>query len=121
MFSIQTGADVFVPHIGWLKYPADDIVLRHLREGNFEFREQAFLCSFLREADTFVDAGAHCGLFSRLASNVIDQRGSIFAIEPNPDVLPYLRDNTDDSLVEICIFALSNSIGEAVLWQGNSA
>ena len=72
---LQSGSDLFVPHIGWLRYPSSDIVLLHLREGSFEFREQAFLWSFLREADTFLDIGAHCGLFSALASHVIGIRG----------------------------------------------
>src|ERR1700681_2236628 len=40
---LRSGSDLFVPHIGWLRYPSSDIVLLHLREGSFEFREQAFL------------------------------------------------------------------------------
>src|SRR5260370_1106652 len=83
---LQSGSDLFVPHIGWLRYPSSDIVLLHLREGSFEFREQAFLWSFLREGDTFLDIGAHCGLFSALASHVIGQDGRVLAFEPNPDI-----------------------------------
>src|ERR1700680_922113 len=96
MLRLQSGSDLFVPHIGWLRYPSNDVVLLHLREGSFEFSEQAFLWSFLREGafefseqaflwsflreeDIFLDIGAHCGLFSALASQVIGDGGRILA------------------------------------------
>src|SRR5258706_13188480 len=63
---LQSGSELFVPHIGWLRYPSSDIVLLHLREGSFEFREKAFLWSFLCEGDAFLDIGAHFGLFLAL-------------------------------------------------------
>src|SRR5258708_13870368 len=118
MLRLQSGSDLFVPHIGWLRYPANDIVLLHLREGSFEFREQALLWSFLREGDTFLDIGAHCGLFSALASQVICENGRILAFEPNPDILPFLMANTERDKVDIHAIALSDASGEATLWQG---
>jgi FkbM family methyltransferase len=121
MLRLQSGSDLFVPHIGWLRYPSNDIVLLHLREGSFEFREQAFLWSFLREGDTFLDIGAHCGLFSALASQVIGDGGKILAFEPNPDVLPFLMTNTQRGRVEIHAVALSDASGEAMLWQGGAS
>src|ERR1700737_4588041 len=107
MLRFQTGSDLFVPHIGWLRYPSNDMVLLHLREGSFEFREQAFLWSFLREDDTFLDIGAHCGLFS--------------ALESNPDILPFLVANTERDKVDVHATALSDASGEATLWQGGSS
>lgn len=115
--SALSGSDVFAPHIGWLQYPSSDIVLLHLREGWFEFKEQAFLWSFLRENDTFLDIGAHCGLFSALASQIID-KGKIFACEPNADILPFLITNTPREKVDIHPIALSDLSGEAILSQG---
>src|ERR1700704_5360540 len=120
-FRLQSGSDLFVPHIGWLRYPSSDIVLLHFREGSFEFREQAFLWSFLREADTFLDIGAHCGLFSALASQMIGENGRILAFEPNPDILPFLVANTERDKVDIHAMALSDASGEATLWQGGSS
>jgi FkbM family methyltransferase len=117
---LKSGSDLFVPHIGWLRYPSSDIVLLHLREGSFEFKEQAFLWSFLREGDTFLDIGAHCGLFSALASQVIGENGRILAFEPNPDILPFLMANTERDKVDIHAIALSDASGEATLWQGGS-
>src|ERR1700682_2412074 len=89
--SFEASSEIFIPHLGWLCYPVSDIVLLHLRQGSFEFREQAFLWSFLRPFDTFLDVGAHCVIFARIASHIISQDGKIFAIEPNPDVLPFLQ------------------------------
>ena len=118
---LQSASDLFVPHIGWLRYPPGDIVLLHLREGSFEFREQAFLWSFLREDDTFLDIGAHCGLFSALASQIIGENGRILAFEPNPDILPFLVANTERDKVDVHAMALSDASGEATLWQGGSS
>src|SRR5260370_15283616 len=110
---LQSSSELYVPHIGWLRYPSSDIVLLHLREGSFEFREQAFLWSFLREADTFLDIGAHCGLFSALASQMIGENGRILAFEPNPDILPFLVANTERDKVDVYAMALSDASGEA--------
>jgi len=118
---LQSSSELYVPHIGWLRYPSSDIVLLHLREGSFEFREQAFLWSFLREADTFLDIGAHCGLFSALASQMIGENGRILAFEPNPDILPFLVANTERGKVDVHAIALSDASGEATLWQGGSS
>jgi FkbM family methyltransferase len=92
-----------------------------LREGSFEFRDQAFLWSFLREGDIFLDIGAHCGLFSALASQIVGERGQILAFEPNPEILPFLMANTERDKVDIHAIALSDNIGEATLWQGGSS
>src|SRR3979411_2481270 len=118
---LQSRSELFVPHIGWLRYPSSDIVLLHLREGSFEFREHAFLWSFLREGDTFLDIGAHCGLFSALASQIIGENGRILAFEPNPDIVPFLVANTERDKVDVHAIALSDASGEATLWQGGSS
>jgi FkbM family methyltransferase len=118
---LQSGSDLFVPHTGWLRYPPNDIVLLHLREGSFESSEQACLWSFLRAGDTFLDIGAHCGLFSALASQIIDEKGRILACEPNPEILPFLMANTQRGRVDIHAIALSDVSGEATLWQGESS
>src|SRR5260370_30768283 len=118
---LQSSSELYIPHIGWLRYPSSDIVLLHLREGSFVFRQQAFLWSFLREEDTFLDIGAHCGLFSALASQIIGENGRILAFAPNPDILPFLVANTDRDKVDVHALALSDACGEATLSQGGSS
>jgi FkbM family methyltransferase len=117
----EARGEIFIPHLGWLCYPASDIVLLHLREGSFEFREQAFLWSFLRPFDTFLDVGAHCGIFARIASNVISEHGKIFALEPNPDVLGFLQANLPAPAVSIRKLAITDSNGKAPLWKGGAS
>jgi len=119
--SLEASSEIFIPHLGWLCYPASDIVLLHLREGSFEFREQAFLWSFLRPFDTFLDVGAHCGIFARIASNVISKDGKIFALEPNPDVLGFLQANLPAPAVSIRKLAITDSNGKAPLWKGGAS
>jgi len=85
--------EIYVPHSGWLSSPGPDQVLQFLREGWFEYREQAFLWLFLRPGDTFVDCGAHLGLFSMLAGRAMHDRGTIVSVEPNPALQASLRQN----------------------------
>ena len=97
-----------------MSYPPDDIVLLHLREGAFEFREQAFAWRFLRPSDTMLDVGAHCGLFSRVASNII-RDGRIVAIEPNTDISAFLQANLAEADVQIRSIAISDKDGKGTL------
>ena len=84
----------FVPHVGWLSYEPGDNVVASLRDGDFEYLEQAAMFRLLRPGDSFVDCGAHCGLYSRLAAVVLGGSGRIIAIEPDPDTFARLVANT---------------------------
>lgn len=59
--------ELYVPHAGWFRHEPDDEVARFLSEGWFEYKEQAFLWLYLRPGDTFLDGGAHVGLYSVVA------------------------------------------------------
>lgn len=76
--------EVYVPHVGWLEYPAHDDVALFLREGWFEYEIQAFLFLYLRDGNTFIDCGAHAGLYSVLAGRLVGAAGRVVSIEPNP-------------------------------------
>lgn len=52
--------------------------------GEWEPHLSAFLRDRLRPGDTFIDAGAHRGAFSLLASHSVGPRGHVVAIEPSP-------------------------------------
>ena len=79
--------EIFVPHLGWLRYPRNDEVARFLGEGWFEYREQAFLWMFLRPGDAVLDAGAHFGVYSALAAHLTGPDGRVVAVEANPACL----------------------------------
>jgi len=91
---IGSEQEVFVPHAGWLAYEQGDDVLTGLQEGDFEYIEQATLVRILRPGDVFVDCGAHCGLFTKLAQGCLGQKGHVAAIEPDPQSFQRLERNT---------------------------
>ncbi|MFB7935966.1 FkbM family methyltransferase [Streptomyces sp. NPDC056049] len=52
--------------------------------GEWEPNLSAFLRDRLRPGDTFIDVGAHRGVFSLLASHAVGPHGHVVAIEPHP-------------------------------------
>ena len=71
-----------LPWGGWL-LGWGDFMEGALRHG-FEQQEQSFLLEFLRPGMTFLDIGAHHGLYSLLASKKVDPGGIVVAFEPSP-------------------------------------
>ena len=67
-----------------------------------------------------LDVGAHCGLFSRVASNII-RDGRIVAIEPNTDISAFLQANLAEADVQIRSIAISDKDGKGTLHKGNAA
>ncbi len=113
-----------------ISFPEGDEVLKYLREGWYEFTEQAFLVDYMRPGDTIIDCGAHAGLYSVLASNIVGDAGSVIAVDPNTDILPYLVQNLKSSAVKkllvshrkrrclILQAAIGATVGEATLYRG---
>jgi hypothetical protein len=54
--------------------------------GSYDDRLTAlFLQAALRPGDAFVDVGANLGMHSLLASRLVGQGGTVYAVESNPD------------------------------------
>ena len=112
--------EVYVPFVGDLTFPENDYVAKLLEEGIFEGPEQAFLWLYLRPGDTFLDCGAHVGLFSAIASRVMGQDGVIWGFEPDPEVFDLYRTNLERlghksrELFNIGL-SIQDGIGELVL------
>jgi len=96
-FLSEHTTETYIPHVGWLLYPAGDDVALFLRQGWFEFDLQTFLFLYLRPGDTFVDCGAHAGLYSVLAGKLIGPQGTLVSVEPNPAVCSLLRRNLESN------------------------
>lgn len=58
-----------------------------------EVRLAKFLIKHLDDGDVFFDIGANLGYYSLLASGLVGERGSVYAFEPAPTVLPLLHKN----------------------------
>ncbi|MDD9908821.1 MAG: FkbM family methyltransferase [Ahrensia sp.] len=76
-----------------MAYPRHDAVLRFLREGWFEYGEMAAFARSLRPGDQVLDIGAHCGLYSAIASNILGEKADVIALEPNARLHPFLKAN----------------------------
>lgn len=92
---MSTIEETLVPDVGWLSHEAGDDVGRYLREGWFEFAEQAMWWLYLRPGDNVIDCGAHVGLFTLLASQAVGEYGRVLSMEPNPSTATLLRKNVD--------------------------
>lgn len=84
---------VDIPYVGSIDMPKNDYVGQLLEEGIFEVAEQAFLWLYLRPGDVFLDCGAHAGLFSCIASRLLENTGKIVGFEPNPSCNEFYRKN----------------------------
>ncbi len=74
--------------------PLDDMVCRVLRDSKeWEGSETYLLSQEITEGQTVVDVGAHIGYFTLLLSKLVGPKGSVYAFEPNPYSLAYLRRN----------------------------
>ena len=49
----------------------------------------------LREGDTFLDIGAHCGVSSLYASKLVGSSGAVYSFEPQPALARMLRESVD--------------------------
>ena len=122
--SSSHGLDVYVPFVGELTFPENDYVAKLLEEGIFEGPEQAFLWLYLRPGDTFFDCGAHVGLFSAIASRVMDGDGTICGFEPNPAVFKLYEFNLerlDHESRQLFNIGLSQQNGEGELSLGGGS
>jgi FkbM family methyltransferase len=53
--------------------------------------ELTYLNRFIKEGETFVDAGANCGVYTICAASIVGPRGLVLAFEPGPQVFATLR------------------------------
>jgi FkbM family methyltransferase len=116
--------ETFVPHVGWLAHEPGDDVGRYLREGWFEFAEQALWWLYLRPGDCVIDCGAHVGLFTLLAARAVGGSGRVIALEPNPATAQLLRQNAERagaSNVRVVEAAATAVTGEITLHAGAGA
>lgn len=109
------GNVAFIQHVGWLRHDLGEEVVHLLRQGHFEAAEQAFFWLYLRPDDTFIDCGAHIGLYSVLASQATGGGGRIIAVEANAHTAQHLAFNLNSNGVTkatIIHAAVWDSLGE---------
>lgn len=60
-----------------------------------EYEVTTLAYSILRDGDSFIDVGAHGGLYTLFASRKVGNKGKVISIEPNPENLMFLRLNIE--------------------------
>ena len=102
-----------------LLIPGNDILVRFLREDDFERNERELVTRTLASGDTFVDIGAHVGLYTVMAGHLVGETGVVVAVEPNPVTFATLEQNVAaHNLYEVVRrrqIAVSDEVGTASL------
>jgi FkbM family methyltransferase len=98
-----------------------DLVGSHiLRSGVWEPETAWFFGQWLRPGMTVVDAGAHAGQYTLLASGLVGAGGRVIAFEPHPVLGQVLRRNVERAgcaNVTVSPLALGRACGTADLFQ----
>lgn len=82
-----------------------------------EPNEQDVMRRLIRPGDVVFDIGAHIGLHLVLLSQLVGSDGRVFAFEPNPAVLPALKQTIGDlTNAELFCHALSDKSGSSELF-----
>ncbi len=70
--------------------------------GFWELRNQRFFASHLRPGDVVYDVGAHVGLYTLVSSGRVGAEGHVYAFEPSPRNVRYLRQHIELNCLENC-------------------
>jgi FkbM family methyltransferase len=84
-------ADVRVPHTTLRVDLRDHSGFRLFRDGDYEVRETAVIRSLIPPGGVVLDIGANLGYYTTLFATIA---GTVYAIEPTPNTLTLLRQNT---------------------------
>ncbi len=82
--------------------------------GYWELENQRFFAEHLRPGDVVYDIGAHVGLYTLISSSRVEAGGHVYAFEPLPRNLQYLRRHIELNHLSNCTVvdaAVSDSAG----------
>jgi len=82
--------------------------------GYWELDNQRFFAAHLRAGDVVYDIGAHVGLYTLISSSIVQPGGHVYAFEPLPRNLQYLRRHIELNHLSNCTVvdaAVSDSTG----------
>jgi FkbM family methyltransferase len=80
--------------------------------GEYEPVTTALIEDMLQNGMTFVDIGAHVGLFSLPASKWVSEEGRVVAFEPHPDNYKMLLQNIERNTCSINIEAIQSAVSD---------
>ncbi len=80
-------------------------------KGDYEPQTFQFLRETLNPGDTFLDIGAHIGLFSVVAAQIVGDSGRVFSFEPTPFTRKVLSDVLRRNRVEKTVEVRAEAVG----------
>jgi FkbM family methyltransferase len=114
-------AEVQIGGLAYAVHPADfGVTFEIASTGDYEPVTRAACAAALKPGDTFIDIGAHVGLFTVPASAVVGATGRVIAFEPSPDNRLLLEANTKRhgcENVEVVAAAVADRSGKMTLSQ----
>lgn len=89
--------------------------------GKYEHDTGALMKQIIKPGMTVIDIGAHIGFYTRIFSDLVGQRGRVYAFEPDADNFHLLQKNSSD-LKNTSIFnlAVSNENGFINFYQSQN-
>ena len=77
---------------GWVETPTFnvDVAVGAIRDGTIEPWTTRLVQELLRPGQVYFNAGANFGYYVALGGQLVGETGKVFAVEPNPHILPYL-------------------------------
>lgn len=90
--------------------------------GEYEGRTMALCKESLQPGMTFVDVGAHVGLYTLQAARKVGPTGRVFAFEPDPGNFAYLKKNVEENgykNVTLVNKAVTDATGILKLYQSS--
>jgi FkbM family methyltransferase len=120
VFAVANPGDVTIRH----HYTGDRVRLHSFKHKGYwwhgarrEMATMALFAELVRPGDVVLDVGSHIGYIALYFAQLVGARGRVFAFEPGPNNLPYLRQNVGASAnVTIVEKALSTSSGSEPLY-----
>lgn len=100
-----------------------DSILSRLIYDGFEKEETDYLFKILKKGDIFIDIGANIGLFSLLASKIVENEGKVLCFEPAPLTFTKLVENININNfknIEARNIGLSEKNGELTFYVSNN-
>jgi len=80
--------------------------------GEYEPATTSLLESLLQEGMTFVDVGAHVGLFAVPATKWVEESGRVVAFEPHPDNYNMLLQNIESNQCPVQVDAIQSAVSD---------
>lgn len=84
--------------------------------GSYEHEERVFFEEVVKKGRVVFDVGAHCGFYTLLSSELVGPSGKVFAFEPLPRNIKYLKEHININGVKNVIVveaAVSDCEGES--------